>query len=300
MNTTAACTTRPVRSAGPTRRDARLILPADGLHRNAAGDFFLMERGWWHRLRGYPELYTHAHIDAILCWVASSAGVVQEILPSRCRLYHQAHHRTSHVDFPQTDWRPWYQRYEETLRQGPLRQGSPMVVNLPDWGLANEVLPEWQATPRLVQVQVLTNAQPTLREKPSEAETSPAATRSDLQRAQAWLEVAAQEQAALRAALRKAQRAHKAERAALKAALHEAQVAQRSEAALRRELEAILDSTIWRASAPLRMAAGKLPSSLRTMARTGLPIPPRAVPSTAGIAAQAALARFRLCCSADL
>ena len=102
--------------------DARLILPADGLHRNAAGDFFLMERGWWHRLRGYPELYTHAHIDAILCWVASSAGVVQEILPSRCRLYHQAHHRASHGDFPQTDWRPWYQRYEETLRRA-LRPG---------------------------------------------------------------------------------------------------------------------------------------------------------------------------------
>ena len=255
--------------------DARLILPADGLHRNAAGDFFLMERGWWHRLRGYPELYTHAHIDAILCWVASSAGVVQEILPSRCRLYHQAHHRASHVDFPQTDWRPWYQRYEETLRQAPLHQGSPMVVNLPDWGLANEVLPEWQASPRLVQVQVLTsevearrfgnsdaaeNAQRILKEKLSETETSLAVTRADLQRAQAWLEVAAQEQAALRAALREAKRANKAERAALKAALHEAQVAQRSEAALRRELEAILDSTIWRASAPLRTAAGKLPS----------------------------------------
>ena len=74
----------------------------------------------------------------------------------------------------------------------------------------------------------------------------------------------------MRAALRKAQRAHKAERAALKAALHEAQVAQQSEAALRRELEAILGSTIWRASAPLRMAAGKLPSSLRPVARTGL------------------------------
>ena len=76
-----------------------------------------------------------------------------------------------------------------------------------------------------------------------------------------------EEQAALRAALRKAQ---SAQQDALKAALHEAQVAQRSEAALRRELEAILDSTIWRASAPLRMAAGKLPSSLRTMARTAL------------------------------
>ena len=265
--------------------DARLILPADGLHRNAAGDFFLMERGWWHRLRGYPELYTHAHIDAILCWMAASAGVVQEILPSRCRLYHQAHHRASHVDFPQTDWTPWYQRYEETLSQAPLRQGSPMVVNPPDWGLANDVLPEWQASPRLVEVQLTSEveprqfgnsldaaekAQPLLRKKLSEAETSLAMTRSDLERAQAWREVAGQEQAALRAALHKAQRAHNAERAALQAALDEARVSQRSEAALRRELEAVLGSTIWRASAPLRIAAAKLPSSVRRVARTGL------------------------------
>jgi len=246
--------------------DARLMFPVDGLHRNAAGDFFLMEREWWHRLRGYPELYTHAHIDAILCWVASSAGVVQEILPSRCRLYHQAHHRASHVAFPQTDWRPWYQRYEETLRQGPSRQDFPMVVNGPDWGLASEVLPEWQASPRLVRA--------TSRETPREAEASLATTRSDLQRAQASLDVAAHEQAALRAALSNAERAHMDERegarAALHAAQHEAQAARRSEAALRRELEAILASTMWRASAPLRIVAGKLPSSLRRMARAGV------------------------------
>jgi hypothetical protein len=132
--------------------DARLIHPADGLHRNAAGDFFLMERRWWHRLRGYPELHTHAHIDAILCWVASSAGVAQEILPARCRLFHQPHHRASHAGFPQTDWRPWYDRYREALLQGPSPTGGPMVVNDPDWGLANEVLREWHASPRLVQV----------------------------------------------------------------------------------------------------------------------------------------------------
>jgi hypothetical protein len=238
-----------------------------------------MERGWWHRLHGYPELYTHAHIDAILCWMASSANVVQEILPSWCRLYHQAHHRMSHLGFPQTDWRPWYERYEETLRQGPLRQGSPMIVNLPDWGLANETLPEWQASPRLVQVQAIRseveairfvnspgaaeNAQPTSTENPSEAEASLATAWSDLQRAQAWLAIAGQEQAALTAALRKAERAHEAAR-------HEAQMAQRSEAALRRELEVVLGSTIWRASAPLRTAAGKLPSSLRRAARAGL------------------------------
>ena len=144
---------RDDRAAPPDNTpDARLILPADGLHRNAAGDFFLMERQWWHRLRGYPELYTHAHIDAILCWVAASAGLVQEILPSRCHLYHQAHHRASHADFPQTDWRPWYERYRAALREEPSGERLPMVVNAPDWGLANEVLREWQAGPRLAQI----------------------------------------------------------------------------------------------------------------------------------------------------
>ena len=124
----------------------------DGIHRNASGDFFLMDRQWWQRLRGYPELYTHAHIDAILCWAASSAGLVQEILPSRCRLYHQPHHRTSHAGFPQTDWRPWLDRYREALSQDPSSTGRSMVVNSSDWGLANQVLREWRASPRLVQV----------------------------------------------------------------------------------------------------------------------------------------------------
>jgi hypothetical protein len=126
---------------------ARLLLPADGLHRNAAGDFFMMERQCWSTLRGYPELYTHAHIDAILCWIASSAGLVQEVLPSHCRLYHQMHDRSSHARFPQTDWKPWYDGYVEAIRTG-----APMIVNRGDWGLANEMLCEWEASPRLVQV----------------------------------------------------------------------------------------------------------------------------------------------------
>ena len=131
---------------------ARLTFPPDGLHRNAAGDFFLMERSWWRKLRGYPELYTHAHIDAIFCWVASSAGLVQEVLPASCRLYHQAHDRATHAQFPQTDWRPWFDLYDEVIRMRPLANEPPMVKNRPDWGLANERLREWEACPHLVQV----------------------------------------------------------------------------------------------------------------------------------------------------
>lgn len=124
-----------------------------------------------------------------------------------------------------------------------------------------------------------------LREKLTEAETSLATTRSDLQRAQAGLVAAGQKQAALRAALReaqsaheteraaletmlhKAESAHKSERATLKAALHEAQVAQRSEAALRHRLES---STAWRITWPIRRALTlfrSLPITLRRSLR---------------------------------
>jgi hypothetical protein len=95
-------------------------------------------------------LYTHAHIDTILCWVASSAGIVQEILPDHCLLYHQLHHRLSHAAFPQTDWRPWYDRYVEAIRGG-----NAMAVNDRDWGLANETFRAWDARPGLVQVECL-------------------------------------------------------------------------------------------------------------------------------------------------
>ncbi|HVP31735.1 MAG TPA: hypothetical protein VMW35_21500 [Myxococcota bacterium] len=137
----------PARTPPTDTPHARLLLPADGLHRNAAGDFFLMHRDHWFELGGYPELYTHAHIDSILCWSASSAGLSQEILPAGCRLYHQRHHRASHAGFPQTDWTPWYDRYVEARRSG-----KALVVNDHRWGLADATLRSWEARPELIEV----------------------------------------------------------------------------------------------------------------------------------------------------
>lgn len=126
---------------------ARLLLPADGLHRNAAGDFFLMHRDRWFELGGHPELYTHAHVDSILCWIAASSGLAQRILPDACRLYHQPHPRASHAGFPQTDWQPWYERYAEARRSG-----KALAVGAPRWGLADATLRAWEARPELVEV----------------------------------------------------------------------------------------------------------------------------------------------------
>ena len=133
----------PVPEHPRSASEATLVSPPDDLHRNAAGDFFLMERRHWLDLRGYPELYTHAHIDAIMCWIAASAGLRQVILPPGCRLYHQAHERGAHASFPQTDWRVWYERYLEATRDK-----RRMVVNDAGWGLAREELREWTGGPR--------------------------------------------------------------------------------------------------------------------------------------------------------
>lgn len=118
--------------------DGQVIGPRDGLHRNAAGDFFLMHRDLWDNLRGYPELTTHSHIDAIMCWIAASYGLRQVILRQPMRLYHQEHDRSIHRMLPKTDWRPWYHRFLECIKSQ-----QPMVVNDEAWGLANEDLKEW-------------------------------------------------------------------------------------------------------------------------------------------------------------
>lgn len=116
----------------------RLIIPADGLHRNASGEFFLMHRDRWHDLRGYTELSTRGHGDSLLCWTAASAGLEQVILNPPARLFHQPHGRAAASNWPATDWRPWYARYLECRRTG-----EALITNAEDWGLRDEALPEW-------------------------------------------------------------------------------------------------------------------------------------------------------------
>ena len=116
----------------------RLIIPADGLHRNGSGEFFLMHRDRWHDLRGYTELPTRGHGDSLLCWTAASAGLEQVILSPPARLFHQPHDREAANSWPATDWRPWYARYLECRRAG-----KPLITNAEDWGLRDEALPEW-------------------------------------------------------------------------------------------------------------------------------------------------------------
>lgn len=75
---------------------------AEGLHTNAAGDFLLMHRDWWHKLRGFPE-YAGWHQDAVLVIQAAAAGMQQVILEEP--IYHLPHPPFRQWDEAKLLWR---------------------------------------------------------------------------------------------------------------------------------------------------------------------------------------------------
>ena len=116
-----------------------------GLHLNASGDFTLMAREDWWRLRGYSELALHGlQLDGLLLVRAFHEGMKQVILPGD--LYHVDHGR----------WRP-VQRDEETGPNEPPRMSfpeywelaaayargeEPIPVNAEGWGMGDVELNE--------------------------------------------------------------------------------------------------------------------------------------------------------------
>lgn len=62
------------------------------LHTNASGDFLLMSRDCWHRLRGVREAdIVAAHADSLLCVAAYAAGIREIVLEDPIRIYHIDH-----------------------------------------------------------------------------------------------------------------------------------------------------------------------------------------------------------------
>jgi hypothetical protein len=124
----------------------------DFLHTNGCGDFTLMHRDHWFRLRGYPEWEAYSmNIDGFLCYAAHADGAMEILLREPKRTYHIEHALGS----------GWSPKGERLLRQR-IRSGGitwitgarvrrlarrmygqgPLVVNSAAWGLGNELLQE--------------------------------------------------------------------------------------------------------------------------------------------------------------
>jgi hypothetical protein len=124
------------------------------LHTNACGDFTLMHRRQWERVRGYPELAMYSmHLDSVLCHAAHHAGARECVLAEPCRIYHIEHApgsgftpehksqldaRLRDVGVPQLS-HDQFAAWARAMR----RDHAPIVVNGRGWGMADLTLPEW-------------------------------------------------------------------------------------------------------------------------------------------------------------
>jgi hypothetical protein len=123
------------------------------LHTNGCGDFTLMERNGWHRLRGYPEFDMFSfHLDSLLCYEAHHAGLRERVLGDPKRIYHIEHgtgsgwtpegeskltERLEKARIPQLD----PQQLDDWAVQ-MRREGKAIIFNDEGWGLAGCDLPE--------------------------------------------------------------------------------------------------------------------------------------------------------------
>jgi len=127
------------------------------LHTNACGDFTLLAREDWFRLRGYPEWPIFSwHLDSAFLYTAAANGVTELALGPRYRIYHIEHGagwtpRSAEQLFARLDAQGIrYFRNEDLKRWHDQVEADPHsgVVNGPDWGLANRDLVEREIGPR--------------------------------------------------------------------------------------------------------------------------------------------------------
>jgi len=112
----------------------------DEVFMQAAGDFLLMSEGAWNEIRGYPELGSNLHVDAMGCLLAAGHGLDQVILCDPLRIYHQTHDRDAREGRPKMS-------HERLIEVGnrllsPDEENQEGIRNDSTWGLQDEDLPE--------------------------------------------------------------------------------------------------------------------------------------------------------------
>lgn len=124
------------------------------LHTNGCGDFTLLSKKNWFRLRGYPEWPIFSwHIDSVLLYQAYFSGIKEKDLPSFMPVYHIEHSigsgytpegvkqlfdRLDAKQLPYIDWPQFTCLIEEMKSK---KKGS-ILYNPPEWGFAQHALPE--------------------------------------------------------------------------------------------------------------------------------------------------------------
>ncbi|HCS79112.1 TPA: hypothetical protein DIV55_05230 [Patescibacteria group bacterium] len=115
------------------RKQGKLI---DRVHANVAGDFMLMHRTQWNKLRGFPEKPTNTYMDCYLCFSVAAIGLRQYIFPSSFSLFHLEHTRPT-TKRPKISVSQLVNDYRQILNHDQ----SP-ILNNSNWGLSSQKLHE--------------------------------------------------------------------------------------------------------------------------------------------------------------
>jgi len=100
------------------------------LHTNACGDFILMSRAHWHRLRGHPYDPTvlTLDIDSLVMHAAAAIGVRECRWPDDCRVYKPSHGNLNSARVSQV-WAGW-QRALDTFLSRKVSQHAALKARI--------------------------------------------------------------------------------------------------------------------------------------------------------------------------
>ena len=139
-------------------RSLKFIEECGRLHTNACGDFTCMARKRWHDLHGYWEFAGFpAHVDGLICHAARFLGLDERVLADPARVYHIEHGSGSgYLGYASGEkWKrldaagvPRLTRDDYTGLLFDIKSGrKPAALNVGDWGLEGENLPETTPLP---------------------------------------------------------------------------------------------------------------------------------------------------------
>lgn len=118
-------------------------------HTNACGDFTLLSRDMWLKLKGYPEFHLWSiFIDGLLMHAAAAVCLQQVVLRDPCRIYHIEHDLGWAKTQAPIAVRPSldYHKQYAPLCSGMLARRKPLDINSDTWGLSAMELRETTPT----------------------------------------------------------------------------------------------------------------------------------------------------------
>lgn len=104
---------------------------------NCSGDFMLLHKKKWFKLKGNPESTKAAvHTDSMFVIMAAMSGLKEKVF--YWPIYHQNHDRRYECDSDNADpiIDEMYETYVKMGRQ-MIKEGTPIIQNNDDWGLAD-------------------------------------------------------------------------------------------------------------------------------------------------------------------